>query len=407
MHSWDKRRLDGRWPGADGGAAWLFSFVAAGAILNGCASPANPLPPTLNLPQVVSGAGIRAVRVGDAVRLDWTTPTQTTDKLAIKGPVTAVICRDLAGANAVRISAKTACVPVARVAVTAGASEATDTLPAELTTGPARLLAYRVELLNSAGRAAGPSGAAFAAAGVAPGVVGGFTGHVTKAGVVLEWKREAAAPADSNLSEHPEALPKMLSSSVELIRTALSAPAAVPASAPKGGLPGSSKAPAQVRFDAGNVDAGGTIDRTATIGSEYSYMAQRVLVETIGGQKLESRSAASAAISLTVRDVFPPEVPQGLVAVPGFVGAEQKPAIDLSWEPDVEPRVAGYRVYRREALADHSNRWETITPEPVTGAAYRDATVLAGHRYEYRVTAVSTAGNESGPSAATAETAPE
>jgi hypothetical protein len=392
MHIRDKRRSGERRPGAGGGAALLLSFLAVGATLAGCASPGPPLPPTLNLPQVVPTTGLTAVRVGGAVRLDWTTPTQTTDKLAIKGPVTAVICRDAVGANASRIPAKTPCAAVARVNVTAGASEAMDTLPAELTAGSARLLAYRVELLNAAGRTAGPSAAVFAVAGAAPAAVEGFAGHVTKAGVVLEWKREEQG-----------------TESVALERTTLNA---LPAAAGKqAGLPGESRQTPVTRFRAGpgagsSGDAGGAIDRTAETGREYSYTAQRVQVETIGGQTLESRSAVSAALTFTVQDVFPPGVPRGLVAVPGFAGTEQKPAIDLSWEPDVEPRVAGYRVYRREALEDNSDRWEPITPELVTGAAYRDATVAAGHRYGYRVTAVSTAGNESGPSGAAMETAP-
>jgi fibronectin type 3 domain-containing protein len=89
--------------------------------------------------------------------------------------------------------------------------------------------------------------------------------------------------------------------------------------------------------------------------------------------------------------------------VPGFEGEQQRPLIDISWEPDVEPRVAGYRVYRRDT---GDAAWQRVGPELVTGAAYRDATVAAGHRYAYRVTAVSTAGNESGPSGEAAETAP-
>jgi fibronectin type 3 domain-containing protein len=42
----------------------------------------------------------------------------------------------------------------------------------------------------------------------------------------------------------------------------------------------------------------------------------------------------------------------------------------------------------------------------VTVASYRDATVVAGRSYAYRVTAVSDAGNESGPGNEVMETAP-
>jgi hypothetical protein len=122
-------------------------------------------------------------------------------------------------------------------------------------------------------------------------------------------------------------------------------------------------------------------------------------------QTLELRSAPTAAVTVPVRDVFPPEVPAGLVAVPGFAGEGgiQKPAIDLSWEPDVEPHVAGYRVYRREG---DSGAWQRLGAELIPVAAYRDPAVVAGHIYTYRVTAVSDATNESAASAEVTETAP-
>ena len=101
-----------------------------------------------------------------------------------------------------------------------------------------------------------------------------------------------------------------------------------------------------------------------------------------------------------MRDVFPPSVPTGLVAVPAYAG--KVPAIDLSWDPDVEARVAGYRVYRREG----TGAWQRLTAELVTTAAYRDTAVLAGRTYTYRVTAVSTAGNESAAGGDVGETAP-
>lgn len=397
------------------------------AALVGCASPGPPLPPSLKLPEVVSASELSATRVGDLVELHWTTPTHTTDKLLIDGPITAVLCRQTLAlpppaptpvkAGAARPAAArqqaagkpVPCSPVERRPVAPGPSDAVDPLPPSLTAGLPRLLAYRVELLNDAGRTAGPSPAVYAVAGAAPPPVEDFHGEDTKAGVVLEWKR--AAPASpANASSHAEAQ-KELATTVELARTTVSAPPAAAApSAPKAGLLGNAKEPAEVRFAAGNTDAGGAIDRTAQIGYTYSYTAQRVVsVMAVNGETLELRSAPSPAIELAVRDVFPPAVPQGLVAVPGFAaeGETQHPAIDLSWEPDIEPRVAGYRVYRRESLPDNSGVWRRLAPELVAIPAYRDATVVPGHAYGYRISAVSDAGNESAPSAEVTETAPE
>jgi hypothetical protein len=195
------------------------------------------------------------------------------------------------------------------------------------------------------------------------------------------------------------------------------------------------------------MDAGGTVDRTAEIGATYRYTGQRVRSAAVGGQTLELRSATSAAVTVVVQDVFPPEAPAGLVAAPGYVypsdqrsptpgiageGETQKPAIDLSWDPNPEPRVAGYRVYRRDAdhpseqrplaggpgeggewkqLDDHPSEQRPLAGGPVLPAlvrqaSYRDAMVVAGRSYAYRVTAVSTAGNESAPGNEVTETAP-
>jgi len=147
------------------------------------------------------------------------------------------------------------------------------------------------------------------------------------------------------------------------------------------------------------------IDRTAEIGRTYRYTAERVRTVTVGGQTLELRGAPSATVTVDVRDVFPPEAPEGLVAVPGFTGEGRKPTLDLSWEPDLEPHIAGYRVYRR--AAPDGSSWERLNGELVTAPAYRDLSVAAGQQYAYRVTAVSDAEVESGPGAEVVETAPQ
>jgi hypothetical protein len=166
------------------------------------------------------------------------------------------------------------------------------------------------------------------------------------------------------------------------------------------------------------VDAGGTIDLTAQIGYGYRYTMQRVRSMALGGQTLEVRSVPSSEVTVAMRDVFPPEAPVGLVAVPGFAGEPsvgqsaglaveqaQRPAIDLSWEPNLEPRIAGYRVYRRDVDGEAPGVWRRLGSEIVPMAAYRDLSVVAGRRYAYRVTAVDATGNESEQSDEVVETA--
>ena len=416
------------WPGRRPMRAALAAGGIMLALLAGCASPAPPLPPSLKLPEVVTD--LTATRVGAQVMLRWTTPTHTTDKLLIRGPVTAEICRETPPAAAgpvqsrgqsSRKSPATPCAAVVRESVTAGATEAVDALPAELAQGTARLLRYRVQLKNAAGRTAGPSPAVSVAAGAAPEPVADLRAAATKGGVVLEWRRGQQADGGET---------------VELERTVVEAPNP-PRQGPDGAaaapqrmdaLPGAGKEPAEERFragpgatDAGGTDAGGTIDRTALIGYTYRYSAQRVRKLALGGQTLEVRSVPSAGVTVAVQDVFPPQAPTGLVAVPGIetTGAEQQSvsrSIDLSWDPNMEPRVAGYRVYRREA--DHptepgspgtpvdTGAWTRLNAELVQVPAYRDLTVMAGKTYTYQVTAVSDTGVESKPSGEVTETAP-
>jgi fibronectin type 3 domain-containing protein len=129
-----------------------------------------------------------------------------------------------------------------------------------------------------------------------------------------------------------------------------------------------------------------------------------------GGQTLEVRSLPSSVATVDVEDVFPPDVPSGLVAVPGVAGGiggeAERPAIDLSWEPNMEPRIAGYNVARRDLDGAAPNAWLQLDAEPVRETSYRDLNVVAGHRYAYRVTAVNEAGHRSAPSGEAVETAP-
>jgi hypothetical protein len=371
-----------------GALPWAICLVV---LVSGCAAPGPALPPTLNLPQVVSGSTLTAMRVGAAVKLHFTTPSHTTDKMAVKGAITAEICREIVAGP---VRANGPCSPVGRMQVTPGPSDAVDALPADLLAGPPRVLAYRVQLINAAGRTAGPSAVVLAVSGPPVAPVEGFAGETVKAGVELRWRMEQSAGRVELDRVRLDAAPKSASGD---------------AGSMMGVLTGQRKQAAEVRLRAGDegtgdegTDRGGMLDRTVEMGHEYSFTALRVVRVQVGGQTLEARSEPSAALRFEVRDRFPPDAPTGLVTIPEMEGEAR--SIDLSWDPNIEPRLAGYRVYRRE---DSSAEWERIGPELVMEAAYRDGKVTAGHRYAYRVTAVSTAGNESGPSGEAEETAAE
>jgi fibronectin type 3 domain-containing protein len=76
-------------------------------------------------------------------------------------------------------------------------------------------------------------------------------------------------------------------------------------------------------------------------------------------------------------------------------GAPGSPEVDLSWSINVEPDLAGYRVYRSE---QQDSKGELLTPDPLPSPAYRDTSVQPGHHYWYSVSSVDRTGNESAPS---------
>jgi hypothetical protein len=363
----------------------------------GCASPGPPRPPSLRLPMIVKD--LAAERAGDEVHLHWTTPAKTTDDLPIKGSLTAEICRDPAAPSQPTTPSRT-CTVVARLAVQPGPSQATDTLPSLLTHDPAALLSYRVQILNTNGRTAGPSPETFVAAGAAPPPVEDLRATPVPTGAMLEWRQQpttAPVELDRLLESAPPTPAKAARPKPSLKPTAK--PTAKPSPTPGQPVPAT---PAEVRLQTPQQasDAGGTIDRTAQFGETYRYTAHRVRTLAISGHSLEIRSLSSAPITILLKDTFPPAPPTGLAAVPGGTTPADV-SIDLSWEPDTDPDLAGYIVYRQQvnstgALTGPATR---LNATPLPGPAYRDLTAVIGQRYAYRVTAVDTVGNESAPSA--------
>jgi hypothetical protein len=147
------------------------------------------------------------------------------------------------------------------------------------------------------------------------------------------------------------------------------------------------------------------------MGETYSYVVQQVRFTTLEGLPLELRSEPSTAVTLTMRDTFPPKPPSGLATIPGATdaaaGTPSTPYIDLSWEPNAEPDLAGYLVYRQLARpnGDPQGPLGRLTPLPIAAPAYRDVAVVPGQRYIYSITAVDASGNESAPSAKAQEVA--
>jgi hypothetical protein len=337
----------------------------------------------LHLPATVTD--LTAQRTGNEVLLHWTTPARTTDNLKVPEQLTAEICRD---ANLAPTSAtgKPVCTVVLHVAVKPGPADAADPLPATLTTDPVFALAYRVRILNPEGRYADASKPVIAPAGAAPTSVAALHVTGTRNGALLQWTA-------------------LSSPSVVELQRSLAVTGTPKPQPKKSSLQLSPEEPTTVLLLSSDtnkplsVDSGGTLDRTAKRGEHYTYRAQRLRTAIVDGKTLELRSDLSQPVALDFVDTFPPATPAGLASVPSSING--KAAIDLSWQPVTDTDLAGYNVYRRTA----SGNFERLNNTPVLGPAFSDSTVTTGISYTYRATAISTAGNESSPSAEITETA--
>jgi hypothetical protein len=128
------------------------------------------------------------------------------------------------------------------------------------------------------------------------------------------------------------------------------------------------------------------LDASAEFGKTYTY---QVLAFAAVPPHGEAQSDLSDEKTIPYKDEFPPAAPAGLIATPSPA------SVELSWNSNTEPDLAGYRVYRSldggafEKVAD-------VNEIP----AYSDHAVERGKTYRYTVTAMDKSGNESGRSAA-------
>ena len=129
-----------------------------------------------------------------------------------------------------------------------------------------------------------------------------------------------------------------------------------------------------------NVDTTQWLDTTTEYGKQYHYVVQAVQKTGNG----EAQSDLSEEKSVTPEDKFPPAIPAGLNAV---TAAEN---IELVWDRNTEPDLAGYRLYR--AIGD--GKLEKIA-DIQNAPSYSDRKLEPGKRYRYAVSAVDRLGNES------------
>jgi len=147
----------------------------------------------------------------------------------------------------------------------------------------------------------------------------------------------------------------------------------------------------EIKLNDAPVSAPPFADRDFAFGLPVRYLVRAVA----SGPGDAVESSDSPLVEVVPKDIFPPAVPGGLASLGG------PGTVTLSWNPNRETDFLGYKIWRRtEAGAE----FVLLTPRPIPENAFADGSVEKGRRYDYAISAVDQAGNESAKSAAVSET---
>ena len=356
----------------------LFIVLLAG----GCGAPGEPTPPSPPIPVAVSD--LAAQQIGDAVQLAFTMPPKTVSGERLTETPAVEILRGVLkpdGSPDAKSFRTIEAIPGALVGDyrTADKVQVINRIsPDELRAYPGAALAYRVRTRASRKRASADSNTVTVRIRPVPERITSVHAEVAEFAIDLSW----SAPTRTSAGD---SLPAIFEYRVYRgeIDTASAGAAANDLSQAKWKSP--------LTFLASS-PTNSYRDAAFDFGKTYLYTVRTVIPED--GSTVESSDSLSAIV--TPRDIFPPAVPQGLVAAVLSPEPNAPREVDLSWSINTETDLAGYHVYRSE---QQNTPGQLVTPDLLLSPAYRDTSVQPGHRYWYSVTAVDRSGNESAPSA--------
>ena len=367
-------------------AALQTAMMAAGAILlAGCAAPGEPTARHPIIPQAVKDLSAR--QQGNGVVLTFTVPSESTDKKPLGGLPAVEIYRSApAPGNAATNKATMRLVDTIPADLVDsydknGRVEFRDELdPAELARQPGQQVTYAVRTRASGERPSADSAPAKLRVYPAPQPVSELHANLNERSIDLTWAPESAdgAATPSGTADY------------RVYRAEIDPGSAAAAAedSSKAVLHGALNSVALVHTPSYQ-------DADFAIGHTYLYRVRAVA--QFGADTVES--VDSNDVVVTARDVFPPAVPQSLVAVVIPATAGVPTYVELSWSISPETDINGYEVYRSEQADAQGER---LNAELLPSPTFRDIDVTTGRRYFYRVRAVDRAGNES-PFSASAE----
>jgi hypothetical protein len=355
----------------------IFVFVV------GCGAPGEPVPPVPPVPEAINDLAVQ--QAGDAVRLTFTMPGKSTLGEKLPQTPTFEVLRGAThsdGTSDSRSFRVVDTVPGALVSryIQRGQVVFLDPVaPNDPQLSAGQPLVYRVRTLISGKHPSPNSQDVLVQLHPVPEAISSLAATVTEQGIELKWTPASRTSSGELLGSVKE---------YHVYRGELNSTSTGGENSER---PQSSwKSPL---LQIGVITAAEYRDSSFDYGKTYAYVV-RATVDSPAGV-LESSD--SNQVVLIPKDTFPPAAPQGIVAAIQPGASPGSSVVELSWSINVEPDLAGYRVYRNDKEGE---RGTLLTPELLPSPAYRDTTGESGQRYWYTVTAVDRSGNESAPSLA-------
>lgn len=357
---------------------FLFSIFI---LVAGCGAPGEPVPPLPQVPEAITD--LAAQQAGDGVRLTFTMPGKSTlGERLTETPAFEVLRGALRSDGSVDSKSfrvvDTVPGALAPSYVQHGQIVFVDPVaPSDPQRSSGQPLLYRLRTLISDKHPSPDSNSISIRLYPIPEAIPTLSATLTEQGVVLKWTPPARTSSGEPLSGVKE---------FHVYRGERNPPA--------GGQ--AAPSPPQSPWKSPPMELGITptpdyLDSSFDYGKAYAFVVRSVVDSPAG--PLESGD--SNQVELTPKDTFPPASPQGVVAAIQPGAAPGSSVVELSWSINVEPDLAGYRVYRSEKEGE---RGLLLTPELLPSPTYRDPAVQSGQHLWYSITAVDRAGNESVPS---------
>jgi hypothetical protein len=360
----------------------FFFLLAIPFLAAGCGAPGEPLPPSPPIPVAVDD--LAAQQSGDAVLLTFTMPGKSTIGQRLTEMPTLEILRGSLkpdGTPDPKSFRVVDTVPGTLVAsyIQQGKVQFLDPIPPEETQAhPDETVVYRVRMRVTDKKISPNSNDAVLTLFPVPEKIASLEALVTENGIQLKWQPPGRTSGGGPLGAIQ---------AYHIYRGEVDPPSADAGS--KDLRQASWKSPL---LQIAVTSAPEYLDFAFDYGKTYIYLVRTAILA--GGAPRESSDSSIALV--TPKDTFPPAAPQGIVAATLPADSSGSVVVDLSWSINVEPDLAGYRIYRSE---QESKRGELLTPDLLPTPSYRDTSVVAGKHYWYTVTAVDQAGNESALSA--------